>query len=117
PLIVDGTRPQVSGLTIGGDGSLYGATWQGGDMGFGTVFRLFSSAPVVVITDVAFSPNALRLSITGGAAGQLFEIQAADSFPGWLPIRTGEFGIAGRYEFFDPDTSSHRIRLYRTLIK
>jgi uncharacterized repeat protein (TIGR03803 family) len=63
----DGYRPNP-GLFQGSDGAFYGTTSSGGDLGFGTVFKLFSSTPVISFERIESSGAGARLSLSGGAA-------------------------------------------------
>jgi uncharacterized repeat protein (TIGR03803 family) len=112
----DGTGPQVTGLTLGGGDELYGATWQGGEMGFGTIFKLFSSPPLIAITSIEFGAGGARLNLAGGAAGGTFHIQATVSLSAtyWQTIGANKFGIDGRFQFLDNGASNYLARFYRS---
>jgi uncharacterized repeat protein (TIGR03803 family) len=111
----DGSGPAAA-LVQGNDGAFYGTTAYGGDLGFGTVFRLFSSTPVVAITGLELSPSGARLDFAGGAAGQRFQIQAATNLtsPLWQNVATNQFGIDGKLQFLDTAASNYPIRFYRS---
>src|SRR5262249_58678385 len=105
PIVVDGTGPQITGLALAPDGSLYGATWQGGDMGFGTVFRLFRTSSVRIST-IEARTDSLVLALSVGNAGSAFDLEfttALDS-PMSFPLAHGNFHIDGRSEITAPPT-------------
>jgi uncharacterized repeat protein (TIGR03803 family) len=111
----DGSGPAAA-LTLGNDGAFYGTTTHGGDLGFGTVFRLFST-PSVAISGLELSASGVSLDFTGGAAGQPFRIQAATNLtsPVWQNVATNQFGIDGTFQFLDTSASTYPIRFYRSV--
>src|SRR6266581_1322843 len=87
----DGSYPLS--LVQGSDGSLYGTTYYGGGLNLGTAFRLFGSTPIVAISHIELSGASVRLSVSGGAAGQTFQIQATSKLDTslWQAIGTNQF--------------------------
>jgi uncharacterized repeat protein (TIGR03803 family) len=47
----DGQNPSGD-LVAGSEGTFFGTTRGGGELGFGTIFKLFASTPIVVITRI-----------------------------------------------------------------
>ena len=111
----DGLYPQA-GLVKGDDGALYGTTEYGGDLRFGTVFKLFSSTPIVAISPLELDGAGARLSFSGGASGQTFRIETKTDLNAqlWQTIATNQFGIDGRFQFHDTSASNFRTRFYRS---
>jgi uncharacterized repeat protein (TIGR03803 family) len=112
----DGSFP--NGLVRGKDGALYGTTLSGGDMGFlGTVFKLFSSAPIISVTGIELNGAGALLSLSGGAAGQPYSIQATTNLNttnGWQALGSTKARIDGRFQFLDPGASNQPARFYRS---
>ena len=100
----------------GTEGALYGTTYYGGDLNLGTVFKLFASTPAVALTRIQASEAGALLSLSGGAAGQTFEIQATANLDKslWQAIGTNQFGIDGRFQFLDTGASNYPTRFYRS---
>ncbi len=113
--VTDGSVP--NGLMIASDGALYGTTFLGGDIGFGTVFKLFSSPPQIVLASIQLSETGVWLSLAGAAAGQTCRMQAATNLntPFWQIIGTNVAGLDGKVQFLDTDASKYPVRFYRTL--
>jgi uncharacterized repeat protein (TIGR03803 family) len=111
----DGGHP-AAGLIKGSDGALYGTTLQGGDLNRGTVFKLFSSTPLVSVTRMEFDGTIAHLSLSGGAAGQTFQLQTSTNLAShfWQAIATNQFGIDGKSQFLDTGASNNPIRFYRS---
>ena len=107
----DGWWP--GGLMQGSDDALYGTT----TAFTGTIFRLFSSTPVVRMTRIELNGEGARLSLSGGAAGQTFQIQATPNLEPslWQAIGTNQFGIDGRFQFLDTNASNYPTRFYRSV--
>jgi len=106
-----------NGLLIGSDGALYGTTGSGGDMGFGTVFKLFSLPPRIVFAGIQLGEAGVLLSLAG-APGQTCRIQAATNVnaPLWQSIGTNTAGLDGKFEFVDAGASNNPTRFYRTAV-
>lgn len=64
----DGTFP-YGGVILGPDGSLYGTTYQGGQYGYGTVYRLRPS-PTACASVICPWEETVLYSFTGGADGK-----------------------------------------------
>lgn len=112
----DGSGPN-NGLLKGSDGMLYATTYYGGDMGFGTVFKLFSTPPQITITRVEVRGSGTQLSFSGGAAGQACQIQASTHLSptvDWQTIGSSTAAIDGRFKFIDTGASNYPSRIYRT---
>ena len=52
----DGANPEA-GLVLGTDGNLYGTTWSGGTIGWGTVFKITPQGALTSLHNFAGSPN------------------------------------------------------------
>jgi uncharacterized repeat protein (TIGR03803 family) len=102
-------------LTIGVDGTLYGTTSQGGDLGQGTVFQLFYSPPRVVITRIELGRSGARLSLSGGMDTQTYQIQATTNLysPSWQAIGSQPAAASGLLQFLDPEANNYPARFYR----
>jgi len=111
----DGGRPEA-GLLKGSDGAFYGTTFWGGELESGTVFKLFSSTPIVAITRLQLDGVGTRLSFSGGSAGQMFRIETKTDLnaPLWQTIATNQFGIDGKSQFLDTSASNYPTRFYRS---
>jgi uncharacterized repeat protein (TIGR03803 family) len=67
----DGSHPNA-GLVEGGDGSLYGTTWQGGGgAGLGTVFRITPTGQLTILHSFGINQGGLVTDNDGGSPGQL----------------------------------------------
>ena len=116
----DGSYPFVP-LLAGSDGTIYGSTYFGGayvtNGVSGTLFRLFSSTPQIVITRVASASSGVALEFSGGAAGQSCRIQASPdlSSNSWQVIGTNVAALDGTFRFFDNAASNYPARLYRSV--
>ncbi len=105
-----------NGLLIGSDGALYGTTRFGGDMGFGTVFKLFSPPPRIVFAGIQLGEAGVLLNLAG-AAWQTCRIQAATNLNArfWQSLGTNKAGLDGKFQFLDIGASNNSTRFYRTV--
>jgi uncharacterized repeat protein (TIGR03803 family) len=110
----DGQHPSGK-LVKGSAGTFYGTTTGGGDLHFGTVFKLFASTPIIVISRIELDGAAARLNLSGGAAGQPFQIQATTNLDlsVWQTISTNQFALDGKLQFLDTSASNYPTRFYR----
>ena len=111
----DGASPQT-GLTQGKDGTLYGTTDSGGASDLGIVFRLLLSTPSPRITSINSQPSGAALSMAGGAALQMYSLQARtnlDVTDSWQIIGSSTADIDGNFQFLDTSVSNHLARFYR----
>ncbi len=76
----DGHNPQAA-LAMGRDGAFYGTTRNGGDLGFGTVFRLLVNSPPVAVAR-AFPLTTLSPDDTNGFVISLNNADATVYFDG-----------------------------------
>jgi uncharacterized repeat protein (TIGR03803 family) len=114
----DGTQPAAT-LLLGSDGALYGSTYSGGDADSGTLFRLFSFAPRIAFTGIQRNGNGALLSLSGGAAGLTYNIQATTNLlvtNAWQVIGSSEAGIDGRFQFLDAGATNRPVRFYRSTV-
>ena len=115
----DGSQP-LAALSLGTDGALYGSTYWGGDYATngvgGTLFRLFSSYPQIVITSIIPDSSGFLISFAGGAAGRAYQIQATTNQSGhsWQTIGSSTAAIDGTFRFFDSTGSNIASRFYRS---
>jgi uncharacterized repeat protein (TIGR03803 family) len=118
----DGFWPTTP-LLQASDGALYGATSDGGirdtnnPLGYGTVFRLFSGAPQISITHLEFDGGGARLSLSGGAAGQSYNLQASTNLTvgeDWQTIGSATAALNGSFQFLDTYASNYAARFYRS---
>jgi uncharacterized repeat protein (TIGR03803 family) len=102
-------------LAIGVDGTLYGTTSQGGDLGQGTVFKLFYSPPRIVITRIELGATGTRLIFFGGVNDQTYQIQATTNLqaPLWRSVGSQNVQTNGLLEFLDSDAKNFPNRFYR----
>jgi uncharacterized repeat protein (TIGR03803 family) len=113
----DGSGPAAA-LLKASDGALYGTTQQGGDSGLGTVYRIFSSPVRITITGLELVTEGARLSLSGGAVGQTYQVQATVDLRktnAWQIIGSKTADIDGRFQFLDPDAASYPTRFYRVV--
>jgi hypothetical protein len=113
----DGYLPQSALLLMASDGALYGVTPSGGDATGGTVFKLFSSPPKVIITSLTRSGAGVLLNLAGGAAGQTYNIQTTTNVsltPSWQVAGSSVAGIDGRFQFLDTAATNRPMRFYRS---
>jgi uncharacterized repeat protein (TIGR03803 family) len=109
----DGSRPDAS-LIMDRDGAFYGTTAGGGDFGFGTVFKLFSSRETF-LTQIQLRESSTLLSLSGGP-GMTLQIQALSDLSaasGWQIIGAGTTAIDGSFQFLDTNAANYPIRFYR----
>ena len=115
----DGSQPQAPVL-IGTDGALYGSTWGGGyamNGVSGTLFKLFSTQPRVVIKSGTPSSSGFLISVTGGAAAATYKILATTnpSTPAsWLTIGSNTAAVDGAFQFLDRSATNMPRRFYRS---
>ncbi len=116
----DGSQP-FGPLLVGSGASLFGSTYFGGDYGAagasGTLFRLFDGPAQVRITSISCSHAGTRITFAGGAAGQSYAIEATtnSALSDWHMVGASVAGIDGVFQFFDPETSSPPLKLFRSL--
>jgi uncharacterized repeat protein (TIGR03803 family) len=112
----DGNRP-FAGLVEASDGALYGTAFSGGDLGLGTLFKLFASTPIVAATRLERSGENVLLTFSGGAATQSYPIQATTNLSpaNWQIIGSQTAGIDGRFSFLDTSSSHRGTRFYRSV--
>jgi uncharacterized repeat protein (TIGR03803 family) len=115
----DGSQP-LAALLLGTDDALYGSTYWGGDYTTngvsGTLFRLFSSYPQIVITSITPASGGFLLSFVGGAAGRAYQIQATtNQSVAWQTIGSSTAAIDGTFQFLDSTVSNIPSRFYRSL--
>lgn len=117
----DGAQP-FAPLMIGNDGALYGNTFYGGayltNGANGTVFRLFSYPPLIRIESMNPSTTGVGLNFSGGAAGQIYQIQAAAdlSTHAWQVLGSATATIDGSFQFIDPSPPTNSARFYRSAL-
>ncbi|HEY5912250.1 MAG TPA: choice-of-anchor tandem repeat GloVer-containing protein [Verrucomicrobiae bacterium] len=107
----DGILPK-SGVLLGGDGTLYGATFNGGRGGnlYGTVFSLVP-APVVLAQVLETGGCQLRVV---ALSGRSYMVERASSIAGpWTSLGTVNVGSTGIGQFSDPTPPSNSA-FYRT---
>jgi uncharacterized repeat protein (TIGR03803 family) len=96
----------VSGLSRGADGTLYGTTAYGGDLGFGTVYRMPGLRIGGYIAGQGF-----HLTVAG-SPGQVYAVDATDTLPqGWSEVGRVT-NQTGAVEWVEP-LSGHPQRSYR----
>jgi uncharacterized repeat protein (TIGR03803 family) len=82
----DGGNP-VAGMIRGANGALYGTTSAGGELGFGTLFRIMSGLGLPEISIASIDASTIRLSWPESAAGfQLESNNDVANRSGWLPV-------------------------------
>ncbi|HWH70611.1 MAG TPA: choice-of-anchor tandem repeat GloVer-containing protein, partial [Candidatus Sulfotelmatobacter sp.] len=83
----DGQNLQAC-LLKGSDGALYGTAYRGGDMGLGTVFRLFSSVPAPVLLPLLRDKAGLPIISWRAISGLTYQVQwtAALNGANWEPL-------------------------------
>ncbi len=114
----DGTLPQAALLLPASDGALYGVTPIGGDLTYGTIFRLLSISPRVTITRIFKNDPAVGLTMAGGAAGLTYNIQATTNLAktnAWQVIGSAVAAIDGSFQFIDSNATNFPARFYRSV--
>jgi uncharacterized repeat protein (TIGR03803 family) len=115
---VDGNQPYAE-LLLASNGALYGTTYFGGDTNTGVLFRLLAATPQVVIRHISLDGTGAKLSLTGGAADQNYNIEATTNLgvaSGWQVIGSSPAGVDGTFQFLDPDATHYPERFYRSAI-
>ena len=107
------TRPPS--LVVGSDGAIFGTTVRGGDLDLGTVFKLFAGPPVITIKRLELNGAGGRLSLSGGAFGATYPLEATPTLSpaSWQPLGSATAGIDGSFQFLEPDAASLSQRFYR----
>lgn len=114
----DGSSPHA-GVLAASDGAVYGTTVVGGETNSGTVFKLFSSTPRIALASISNTEAGALLDLSGGAAGQTYNIQATTNLSiaeGWRVIGSNSAAIDGKFQFLDVSSSNHPMRFYRGAI-
>jgi uncharacterized repeat protein (TIGR03803 family) len=120
----DGWQP-VQPLVQSRDGALWGSTISGGfsdinsPLGYGTIFRLFSGAPHITITQLQFTNGNILLNLLGGAAGQTYRLQARTNLKtgSWQTLGSATGAITGSLQFLDSGAATQRARFYRIMVQ
>ena len=121
----DGGFPDGA-LVLGSDGTLYGSSgagfyessvWSDNPESSGqTLFKLFSTQPVISFSGIQSSTNGVTLNLSGGAAGQNLNIQATPdptTTNGWQVIGSATAAVDGTFQFTDTNAPSFSARFYR----
>jgi uncharacterized repeat protein (TIGR03803 family) len=114
PVGGDGISPTAA-LLHGSDGAFYGVTGSGGDY-FGTVFRLFSGPPSIIVASPKLDGSGAVLRASGGAAGQTYAFEGAEQLgtnATWRPIGSATAAIDGSFQFRDSNPPNYSARFYR----
>jgi uncharacterized repeat protein (TIGR03803 family) len=111
----DGIAP-VPGLFLSPDNNFYGVTSSGGASNYGTLFKLFSTQPVITFSGIQSGPSGMTLNLSGGAAGQNLNIQATTdptTTNGWKVIGSATAAVDGTFQFTDTNAPGFSARFYR----
>jgi uncharacterized repeat protein (TIGR03803 family) len=121
----DGGYPDGA-LLLGSDGALYGSSgadffetsvWSDYPEFFGqTLFKLFSTAPVITFSGIQAGTNGVTLNLVGGASGQNLNIQATTdptTTNGWQVIGSATAAVDGTIQFTDTNAPNFSARFYR----
>jgi uncharacterized repeat protein (TIGR03803 family) len=81
----DGQNPQA-GVVQGGDLALYGATWNGGDSGVGTVLR-FLPLPTPQMLDVVLAANSVKVRLSG-VSNNHYQVYRSTNLVSWSLLST-----------------------------
>jgi uncharacterized repeat protein (TIGR03803 family) len=97
----------LSSVTLGNDGGIYGTTSQGGDAGYGLVFKLFGSVDIAGISYHAGTGAVVSLS---GLPGQAFHLWGTTNLgnPAWPILGSNAVGSNGLSLFLDSAATNSR---------
>jgi len=94
----DGQNPRA-GLVSGGDGSFYGTTWSGGELGFGTVFRLLlPQTPEMLGVEVLSSTVQVRFA---GMSGCQYQVLRSTNLLDWASLGAITMPATGTATYVD----------------
>jgi uncharacterized repeat protein (TIGR03803 family) len=88
-----------AGLVQGTDGVLYGTTFGGGDLGFGTVFKLWPPE-TPDMTGVTFDAGSVMVSFAG-TAGSRYQVHRSTDLINWTLLKTITMPPSGTYTNVD----------------
>jgi uncharacterized repeat protein (TIGR03803 family) len=94
----DGESP-FSGLAVGSDGAFYGTTDGGGDIGVGTVFKIWPPETPDLIS-ATNGPNGIYVSFAG-VSGDLYQLLRSTNLTSWTLLTNDFMPSGGTYTFFD----------------
>jgi uncharacterized repeat protein (TIGR03803 family) len=107
----DGGNP-IAGFILGADGVLYGTTSSGGELGFGTLFRIMFDSALPQLSIQMIGASTIRISWPESAAAFHLESNSdvADR-PAWAPVADPVNLTNGNYSV--TTTASNTARFYR----
>jgi uncharacterized repeat protein (TIGR03803 family) len=118
---LDGNHPS-SGLILGADGNLYGATFGGGTYGGGTIFQLSlgTGNPKIETADGSFGPgrNGFGFNVDG-QPGSTVVVEWSPNLsgaPAWTPLWTNILAGGAAY-FSDPNWRNNSTGFYRARVQ
>jgi hypothetical protein len=107
----DGGNP-IGGFIRGTDGALYGTTSAGGELGFGTLFRIMFDSTSPRLSIEMIGAAVIRLTWPESAAAFHLESNAdVANGPGWVPVADQPGLTNGNYSV--TMTASNNMRFYR----
>ena len=113
-------------LLLASDGAFYGSSGADFNSGYvyaygpngngSTLFKLFSTQPIISFSGIQAGTNGVTLNLSGGAAGQNLNIQATadpSNTNGWQVIGSATAAVDGTFQFTDTNAPSFSARFYR----
>jgi uncharacterized repeat protein (TIGR03803 family) len=105
-------------LILTREGDLCGTTQLGGDLGLGTVFRLFAGDVRLRLSAPVRESGGLEFFVSGAAAGLSCRVESSASTEAgamWNSTLVTNAPIDGRFRVFDSEVSGTTARFYRAL--
>ncbi len=106
----DGGYESWNGLFRGPDGALYGTTYYGGELGLGTVFKLWPPQTPDIL-GIRVTNSTLQVTFAG-AANYHYQILRSTDLKNWIIVDAITMPTGGLYTYMDPSPPT-RSAFYR----